>query len=134
VNEIKGILPLQGLTNLSVLGLSFNGFRDISPLCGKGGPIQTEEEEGVQDEAIESPKGLTNLVELDLSFNEIDDLSPLEKLTRLRKLFLGQNKILDLTPLETLKDLEQLTLENNRLSQTQLDTLRAAIPKANIDF
>ena len=70
---------------MTLLGLSSNQIRDLSPLAG-----------------------LTNLIQLILDGNQISDLSPLKGLTNLILLSLDDNQISDLSPLEGLTNLTEL--------------------------
>ena len=94
-NPVKDISPLQGLMNLTELGLGTTNLldSDLSPLAS-----------------------LTALVVLDLGDNQISDLSPLAALTNLRKVGLQDNQISDLSPLSALTNLRVINLRNNPLS------------------
>ena len=94
-NPVKEISPLQGLMNLTRLGLGYTSISDsdISPLSA-----------------------LTALTYLDLGGNQISDISPLSELTNLRKLDLPDNQISDLSPLTDLISLRDINLINNPLS------------------
>ena len=116
-NPIKDISPLQGLMNLTHLGLGATNISDsdLSPLAS-----------------------LTSLRYLDLGDNQISDLSPLSALTSLRYLNLGDNQISDLSPLSALIDLRYLSLISNPLSDlgplsnlTNLEELEIAYCKVS---
>lgn len=76
-NYLKGanLAPLQKLTNLKSLNLSYNSLEQITSL-----------------------KSLTSLNSLDISYNYILDLSPLRSLTRLDTLYLKGNSSQDYSP------------------------------------
>ncbi|WP_425806451.1 cell wall-binding repeat-containing protein [Desulfitobacterium sp. Sab5] len=73
-NYLKGanLAPLQKLTNLKSLNLSYNSLEQVTSL-----------------------KSLTSLNSLDISYNYILDLAPLRSLTRLETLYLKGNSSLD---------------------------------------
>ena len=94
-NPIKGISPLQGLMQLTHLGL---GSTNLS------------------DSDLSLLSALTSLVVLDLGVNQISDLSPLSTLTSLTYLGLGDNQISDVSPLSALTSLTKLDLQYNQIS------------------
>ena len=86
-NKISDYSPLTGLTQLSVLNLSFNALTDVSFL-----------------------PGLTQLRTLHLSNNTISDVSPLANLTQLISLQLSGNAVSDVSSLAGLIQLISLNL------------------------
>ena len=85
----------------------------------------------------EVPKGLeklTQLKELDLNDNQLTNVKGLEKLTQLEDLYLNGNKLTDVKGLENLTKLKVLYLGNNpALTKAQIDELKKALPKCEID-
>ena len=120
--QISDISPLKGLTNLRSLFIYHNQISDITPLAGLGnlGVLEI----GVNQISDISPlKELTNLEEynlsyLELHYNQISDVSPLAALTKLTGLELHYNQITDITPLASLIGLRRLTLEGNPITET----------------
>ena len=94
-NDISDLSPLSGLTNLTVLELSFNSISDVSALSN-----------------------LTNLRALGLSFNSISDASALSGLTNLQWLYLFDNDLTGGIPSElgNLTNLIHLNLGSNDLT------------------
>ena len=109
-SDVKDLTPLAGLTNLSRLDIICNSG-DITPLGN-----------------------LTNLTYLYLSIWDISDFTPLASLTNLTNLYLQKtrNQISDITPLIGLTNLEILLIYDNKLTQAQLNDLRAALPNCDI--
>ena len=117
-NRITDLSPLSGLTKLTSLILSYNGFNitDISPLAGLAnltelGLFYTN----VSD--ISPLASLTNLTSLSLGSEDImvTDISPLAGLTKLNFLFLARNAITDISPLAGLDNLKYLNLWRNKI-------------------
>jgi len=118
-SEVSDISVLSGLTNLTGLVLENNRITDISPL-----------------------RGLTKLTFLELNNmtlpgeilnrNEISDISPLGGLIKLTFLDLTDNKISNINPLKKLINLTVLGLEGNPISDTDMESLRNALPNCDI--
>jgi Leucine-rich repeat (LRR) protein len=100
-NRIFDISPLESLTNLKHLDLSYNK--------GKIGEYKLISN-------ISALSNLINLEYLNLSCAEITDISPLKNLVNLRILYIEDNKISDISPLSNLKALESLCLGGNKIS------------------
>jgi Leucine-rich repeat (LRR) protein len=106
--NLSNIKPIEQLTSLTRLDLSYNQISDISPL-----------------------NTLTNLTYLGLVDNNISELNPLTSLNNLTRLFLYNNQISDIRPLSALSNLTCLSLSNNQItdvsplkSLTNLTTFR----------
>ena len=117
-NRITDLSPLSGLTNLTSLILSFNGFNitDISPLAGLANLTALQLfYTNVSD--ISPLASLTNLTRLTLGSEDImvTDISPLAGLTKLNYLFLARNAITDISPLAGLDNLKYLNLWRNKI-------------------
>ncbi|CAL5970203.1 leucine-rich_repeat domain-containing protein [Hexamita inflata] len=89
---LKHVNFISTLVNLTILDLSSNRIKDLSPL-----------------------ENLIELQEINLSFNTIEDISPLRKLVKTELLDLQSNNIVDINPLKYLKELKELNLQNNLL-------------------
>ena len=122
-NRITDLSPLSGLTKLTSLKLSYNGFNitDISPLAGLAnltelGLFYTN----VSD--ISPLASLTNLTRLSLGSEDImvTDISPLAGLTKLNYLFLARNAITDISPLSGLTNLIVLQLSGNPITDLSM--------------
>ncbi len=98
--EIKDLRPLQGLTALTELYLSYNQLTDLRPL-----------------------QGLTTLTRLNLRFNQLTDLRPLQGLTTLTRLGLDRNQIqaITLAFLKHFPDLKELSLVGNPIKNLPAD-------------
>ena len=92
-NAISDFSPIAGLTQLTVLNLSYCGLSDALFVSG-----------------------LTQLTELNLGNNSISDISVLANLRQLNQLYLWSNNISDVTPLAELKRLTWLMLDGNIIS------------------
>jgi len=92
-HNITAVHPLNQVTTLRSVDLSWNKITDIEPLSH-----------------------LTNLEELNLRLNKLTDVRPLRTLTQLRSLTLDNTGIADLTGFESLRNLEFLNLRFNAIS------------------
>jgi internalin A len=102
--EYDDLTPIQKLTTLESLRLSFSVVKDIHTL-----------------------EGLKRLDRLDLSHTLVgdDDLKPLASLVNLTELQLDEDSISDLTPLANLKKLERLSIKKTGVkSLASLRTLK----------
>ena len=116
-NPIEDISPLQGLIQLTHLGLGATNLSvsDLSLLSELTSlRYLTLWDNKISD--ISPLSTLTSLVALDLGGNQISNLSPLSTLTDLVELALADNQISDISPLSALIDLRELSLINNPLS------------------
>jgi len=112
----EDIIPLQYMTNLEELYMSFNPkISDLTPLSDLKN-LKRLSLHFAQISDIEPLSELTNLVELNLGGNNISDLTPLSSLTKLTILRLPSNQISDLTPLSNLTKLTELSLAENQIS------------------
>ena len=75
-----------------------------------------------------------NLVNLIISDTEIENFNAISSLYNLKTLTLERNSISDISVLENLNQLENLYLWGNPLTESQVDTLRAALPNCEIYF
>jgi Leucine-rich repeat (LRR) protein len=98
--------PLEDLTSLSSLKLSFNLITDIEPLAGLAN-LRTLDLALNKISSIDSLAGLAKLEVLDLSCNNITFPDGIEGLTDLRVLRLTDNKLalIDLSKLVNLNEL-----------------------------
>ena len=73
--------------------------------------------------------------QLRLSGKQLTSVKGLEKLTELKVLFLNRNKLIDVPKeLEKLTQLKELHLNHNyNLTKAQIDELKKALPKCQID-
>ena len=92
-NAVSDFSPLERLTNLKTLSLSFSSVSSLSFLVG-----------------------LAQLESLYLSNNILTDISPLMELPQLRYLDLNNNTITDVSALAELTELTTLYLHNNAIS------------------
>ena len=116
-NPIEDISPLQGLMNLTRLGLGTTNLSDSDlSLLSALTSLRYLTLWGNQISDLSPLSALTSLISLGLGDNQISDLSPLSALTSLISLDLGGNQISDLSPLATLTGLRDLSLINNPLS------------------
>ena len=134
-NQIRGIIPLAGLTELRLLTLWINQISDLGPLAGLTQLVALELG-GNQIRDVNPLAELTQLKDLGLSSNQISNTRPLTGLTQLVSLNLYGNQIRDVSPLARLINLEKLYLARNPItdtaplaSLTKLVTVDIAIPK-----
>jgi internalin A len=106
---------LSGLTQLTVLDISYTGISDISFLKAVN-QLNSLNLRSNQISDISPLKALNQLNSLDLSYTSISDISPLLHLYQLNSLSLSSNQISDISPLKDLKQLNSLDLYNNKIS------------------
>lgn len=132
-NRIHNLSYLKGLTGLNVLLLSENQISDLTPLAGLTHLIALSlNQNQVADLAPLS--GLTLLSDLSLEKNQITDLSALAGMNKLKHLYLADNQVRDLSALKGMDSLQTLDLTGNPLEQAQVEALREALPKCEIQF
>ena len=66
--------------------------------------------------------------------NQITDLSALAGMNKLKHLYLADNQVRDLSALKGMDSLQTLDLTGNPLEQAQVEALREALPKCEIQF
>ena len=136
-NAVSDFSPLEQLTNLKTLSLSFSSVSDLSFLVGLAqlenlylsnntltdiSPLIELSQlkyldlnnNAVSD--VSALAELTQLTTLYLNNNAISDVSTLAGMTQLRKLYLGNNTISDVSALAELAQLEHLDLRDNAVS------------------
>jgi len=113
-NNISDLSPLSGLVNLTTLDLRYNHIYDLAPLTGLSSLTRLSLENN-NIEYLSPLASLTNLTSLDLSRNTIYDISPLSGLANLKELNLNRNHIYDLAPLSGLTNLRWLSLASNKI-------------------
>ena len=114
-NQITDLLPLGGLSALTVLELYRNPINDISALAGLVN-LQTLYLGDGQLSDIGPLAGLVKLRRLSLNGNQIADVTPLAEMTELEDLKGWSNQISDIRPLAELTSLVNLELQGNQIS------------------
>ena len=154
-NQISDISALSKLTNLENLYLDHNQISDINALSGLTNLIDLSLWKN-QINDISTLSGLTNLTQLDLSYNQISDISALSGLTNLKYLYLEENQISDISALSELKNLDALWIYENQISdisslsklinltdlnlsdnpipESDIDSLKSALPNCDIRY
>ena len=123
--NISDLMPLQNLTALRNLLLSFNPISDLTPLQNLTN-LTFLYLSGIQTGNITPLQNLTNLRTLRLISNQISDITVLQNLTALLTLQLSGNQISDITPLQNLTALDDLSIASNQISDiTPLASLTA---------
>jgi Leucine-rich repeat (LRR) protein len=87
---------------------------------------------GITD--VTSLAKLINIEILGLGSNYITNVTPLAELTKLKTLWLPNNQITDVMPLAKLTKLRTLYLAGNPIPEEQIEMLRKALPKCQIEF
>ena len=132
-NPISDIRALSGLTSLRYLGLTDIQNSDITALSGLTN-LKSLDLDGNQISDISALSGLINLTDLRLRWNQISDISTLSGLTNLTKLDLSYNQISDLSALSGLTNIEILYLNNNPISESDIESLKSALPNCEINY
>ena len=124
VISIDNLTPLQSLTNLEILDVSYNQISNLKPLRN----LTKLEKLGCSDNQISSLEPLQKLTKLQLLYcgsNQISSLEPLRNLTKLQTLYCGSytifstsssNQISSLEPLRNLTNLQDLNCESNKIN------------------
>jgi|GEM_PF-5803010 Bacterial surface proteins containing Ig-like domains len=132
-NQVNDLSNLQHLTRLSTLNLSNNQLTNID-IIGKLKSLTSLNLSGNQIDDISSLDQLTKLTTFNLRNNQISDISILKKFTNLTNLYLDQNQISNINPLKVLNKLKYLYLTQNPISESDIKTLRNAIPRCRITY
>ena len=119
-NQISNIELLSGLTNLRTLDLTSNRISDVGPLMGLTNLVRLDLVDNyLRNSNIEPLAALTNLYWLDLTGTSISNIEPLAELGNLRSLWLGNNEIADIGPLAELTNLNYLGLAHNEITNIE---------------
>ena len=86
------------------------------------------------DSDIKELNKMTNLTDLDLYENQISDISVLSGLTNLTSLALSENTISDISALSGLTNLTYLVLNDNPISESDIESLKSALPNCEINY
>ena len=114
-NTISDFSPIAGLTQLTLLNLSFCSLSDVSFLSGLT-QLTTLQLINNPITDIAALAGLTQLTFLELTETTISDVSPLAGLTQLRGLYLDSTPISDVSALSSLIHLTDLGIVGTSVS------------------
>ncbi|MHC4655951.1 MAG: leucine-rich repeat domain-containing protein [Planctomycetota bacterium] len=114
-SQIKDLTGLEYCTDLKVLRLAGNQFKDITPISGLGKLTDLFLGSKLTNANIVPLAKLTNLERLYLENNQITDMTPLAGLKKLSRLQIRRNQIADLSPLAALSNMESLWLGENEI-------------------
>ena len=132
-NQISDISALSGLMRLENLQLGENQIRDISVLSG----LTNLDDLWLNDNQISDISALselTNITYLHLYRNQISDISALSGLMNLTSLSLYENQISDISALSGLTNLTYLDLEYNPIPESDIESLKSALPNCEINY
>lgn len=110
-SEAADLSTLSQMKELRCIALSFSRVSDISPLAE-----------------------LHDVDEIYLEGTDVEDLSPLRNLAKLEMLWLDSTPVMDLSPLHGLQNLKWLKLRDTRLTNQEVERLRAALPNCEIVY
>jgi Leucine-rich repeat (LRR) protein len=135
-NRLETVPPeLWELTNLRTLWIGANQFTVVPPEIGK---LTNLKSLALRDSKLTTlpPEigNLTNLEDLYFFNSQITTLPPeFGKLTKLKRLWLHNNQLTKLPlEMENLVNLEMLNLNSNRISATEIERLKMALPNCKI--
>lgn len=132
-NGLTDITGVKSLTNLQHLELMNNSIKDVSPIKALAN-LQYLNLYNNQINDISAIKSLPGLQYLNLYNNGLSDISSLNSLTNLSELILGNNKITNAKSLYSLTKLIYVDLSNNQINNTDIQSLKNALPNVNIGF
>ncbi|NMM63905.1 leucine-rich repeat domain-containing protein [Clostridium sp. P21] len=135
-NKISNINALKGLNNLQTLDLGINQISDISGAANSLKELTNLNNLNLSNNQIsniDELSKLTNLKTLDLNYNKISDISALKGLTNLEMLGLSHNKISDISVFKNLTNLRELILLENPISNEDIQALKNALPRCEIN-
>ncbi|MFC7677935.1 stalk domain-containing protein [Paenibacillus sp. GCM10028914] len=110
----NGLTPLKNLKKLKTLNLYMNSMEDISPLSQLTG-LQELTLGGSGNGNLKDLSTLKNLRKLNIDYFNATNLKPLKELTKLQELSMVYNRVSDLTPLAGLQQLQILNLSENQV-------------------
>lgn len=161
-NKITDLTPIQNLTKLETLDISYNngvqegtdGITDVSCLKNLVNLTRFSSigNDGVKDYSVVAKfkkltylnlsicalssadfvSGLTALEKLYLPFNKISSAKPLANLTSLQTLALDNNQISDISCLKKLTNLKRFTVSNNNLTSVSVAYKFPALEKLDV--
>jgi len=108
-SSVSDISSLPDLPGLREINLSFTSVSDVSPLAG-----------------------LTSLEAVNLSNSNVSDLSALAGLPNLRRLWATSCSISDVSSLRSMSGLKQVNLKYNPVPSLVCDSLKGALPSADV--
>ncbi len=130
-SNLSDLSPLADMRKLTVLDLFYNNVTDISPLTGLTKLEMLNLGENRISDFSHISK-LTALKWLALRNAGITDLSPVSGLKSLTYLFLLGNNIDDVSPIKALKNLKNLNIKDTGISDSDIRSLRSALPDCEI--
>lgn len=129
--KLTNIEPLKYLPQLEIIVLNGNYISDLSSLL----ELPNLYHLNLINNRIKDISGidkLTNIRELFLGVNLIEDILPLKSMTNLRLLGLRSNRVSGIEPLKSLVNLVELNLSGNVLTESQINSLKSALPGCKI--
>jgi internalin A len=115
--EYDDLTPIQKLTTLESLRLSFSVVKDIHTLEGLKRMDRLDLSHTlVGDDDLKALASLVNLTELQLDEDSISDLTPIANLKKLERLSIKKTEVKSLAPLAMLKTLKFLYIADTPVS------------------
>jgi internalin A len=115
--EYDDLTPIQKLTTLESLRISFSVVRDLRPIEGLKRLDRLDISHTlVGDDQLKSVASFVNLTELMLDEDNITDLKPVANLKKLERLSIKKTAVKDLTPIAALRTLKFLYIAETPIS------------------
>lgn len=114
--KVSDLIPLAGLTRLTILRANSTPISDLAPLSAFTGLTSLSLVNTTRVSDLAPLAALTRLTEISLSGTRVSDLAPLAACTGLTNLWLAGTPISDLAPLAALTGLKLLSLARTRVS------------------
>jgi internalin A len=115
--EYDDLTPIQKLTTLEALRISFSVVRDLRPIEGLKRLDRLDLSHTlVGDDQLKSVASFVNLTELMLDEDAITDLTPVANLKKLERLSIKKTAVKDLTPVAALRSLKFLYIADTPIA------------------
>jgi internalin A len=115
--EYDDLTPIQKLTTLESLRISFSVVRDLRPIEGLKRMDRLDISHTlVGDDQLKSVASFVNLTELMLDEDNLTDLKPVANLKKLERLSIKKTAVKDLTPVAALRTLKFLYIADTPVS------------------
>ena len=107
--DFTDLSPLEAMTNLEFLDISFSQFSDLTPI-----------------------RNIKSLETIWAKYTPVEDLGPLSNLENIRELDVSFTQVIDITPIMGLTNLRYLDIKGTQVDPEQVEAFKAAHPDCTV--